>query len=53
MQFRSMLLTVAMAAVSFAADYSAGVKAYEKGDFTEARNQWEPLAAARQRSRSV
>ena len=40
-----MLLPVAIAAVSFAADYSAGVKAYEKGDFTEARNQWEPLAA--------
>ena len=33
-----------MAVSCLAADFAAGLRAYEKGDFAAARAEWEPLA---------
>ena len=44
MQVRTLVLMAGVAVACFAADFAAGVKAYEKGDFAGARAEWEPLA---------
>src|SRR5512140_2035652 len=41
---RGVIACMLFTACAFAADFNAGLKAYEAGDFARARQEWQPLA---------